>query len=74
MPKFKKRSIEVEAVQWFPEKKIDGVNIEDHSSKGYINTLEGKLYVSPGDWVVTGVKGEKYAVKPDIFEQTYIKS
>ena len=26
---------------------------------------------SPGDWIVTGVNGEKYPCKPDIFEKTY---
>lgn len=36
-----------------------------------IRTLEGDMRVSPGDWVITGVKGEKYACKPDIFEMTY---
>ena len=28
-------------------------------------------YVSPGDWIITGVKGERYSCKPDIFEMTY---
>lgn len=37
----------------------------------YINTLEGKHYISPGDWIITGVKGERYACKPDIFAMTY---
>jgi hypothetical protein len=37
-----------------------------------IDTLEGRaLLVSPGDWIITGVKGEKYPCKPDIFEATY---
>lgn len=36
-----------------------------------IRTLEGQLEVSPGDWIITGVKGEKYPCKPDIFEATY---
>jgi hypothetical protein len=46
-----------------------------------IRTLEGDLRVTPprmdginlinGSFVVTGVKGEKYAVRPDIFEATY---
>lgn len=39
--------------------------------KPYINTLEGKLYISPGDYIVIGINGERYPVKPDIFEQTY---
>lgn len=37
----------------------------------YINTLEGKHYVSPGDYIITGIKGERYPCKPDIFEETY---
>lgn len=36
-----------------------------------IKTLEGDLKVSPGDWIITGVQGEKYPCKPDIFEATY---
>jgi hypothetical protein len=36
-----------------------------------ITTLEGKMIVSPNDWVITGVKGEVYPCKPDIFEATY---
>lgn len=38
---------------------------------GWIDTLEGGHIVCPGDWVITGVKGEKYPCKPDIFEATY---
>jgi len=36
-----------------------------------IDTLEGPHYVIPGDWIITGVKGEHYPCKPDIFEMTY---
>lgn len=36
-----------------------------------IPTLEGDMRASTGDWIVTGVKGEQYPVKPDIFEATY---
>lgn len=38
---------------------------------GYMDTLEGGHTVCPKDWIITGVKGEKYPCKPDIFEQTY---
>ncbi len=38
---------------------------------GTIPTLEGNHIVCPGDWIIIGVKGEKYPCKPDIFEQTY---
>ena len=36
-----------------------------------IYTLEGPLYADPGDWVITGVNGEQYPCKPDIFSLTY---
>lgn len=42
--------------------------MDDH---GYIDTLEGGHTVCPGDWVITGVQGEKYPCKPDIFAATY---
>lgn len=37
----------------------------------YIKTLEGEMHASPGDWIITGVNGEQYPCKPDIFEKTY---
>ncbi len=36
-----------------------------------ISTLEGNMIAEPGDWIITGVKGEQYPCKPDIFEMTY---
>lgn len=36
-----------------------------------IETLEGVMHASIGDYIVTGIKGEKYPVKPDIFEKLY---
>lgn len=38
---------------------------------GRIKTLEGTMEVTPGDWVIRGVKGEFYPCKPDIFAETY---
>lgn len=38
---------------------------------GDINTLEGKMQISEGDYIIKGVKGEFYPCKPDIFEMTY---
>lgn len=37
----------------------------------YIQTLEGEMEASPGDWIIQGVSGELYPCKPDIFEKTY---
>jgi len=38
---------------------------------GWINTLEGGHIVTPGDWIATGVKGEHWPIKPDIFAASY---
>ena len=38
---------------------------------GVIETLDGLMVVEPGDWVITGVQGERYPCKPDIFAATY---
>ena len=36
-----------------------------------IETLEGGMTVSDGDYIIEGVDGEFYPCKPDIFEKTY---
>lgn len=36
-----------------------------------INTLEGVMRASDGDWIIRGVKGELYPCKPDVFAATY---
>ena len=47
-----------------------GIRMHEH---GWIDTLEDGHNVCPGDWIITGVKGERYPCKPDIFEATYEK-
>lgn len=44
---------------------------KDMHKHGWIDTLEGGHIVCPGDWIITGVKGEMYPCKPDIFTATY---
>jgi len=36
-----------------------------------VKTLEGAMQGQPGDWLITGVKGEQYFCKDDIFKRTY---
>jgi hypothetical protein len=36
-----------------------------------IPTLEGVMTASIGDWIIQGVKAERYPCKHDIFEATY---
>lgn len=37
----------------------------------YVQTLEGYMYASYGDYIIRGVDGEYYPCKPGIFEKTY---
>jgi hypothetical protein len=79
--KFIKKPIVIEATQWFKygdhpavKKRMigdEGKNTWTESETGWITTLEGGHVVTPGDWIITGVKGEHYPCKPDIFEMTY---
>lgn len=41
------------------------------SAHGWVDTLEDGHNVCPGDWIITGVQGEFYPCKPDIFAVTY---
>lgn len=38
---------------------------------GYVNTLEGGVYATYGDYIIKGVDGEFYPCKPSVFEKTY---
>ena len=55
--KFRKKPIVIEAYQTKEER--------------IIQTLEGPLRAAPGEWIITGIRGEQYPCKPDVFEKTY---
>ena len=55
--KFRKKPIVIEAYQ--TDKEL------------IVPTLEGSLRAAPGDWIITGIRGEQYPCKPDVFEKTY---
>ena len=69
--KFRKKPVEIEATQWFKIGDHPEVWQSHEPGLGVIHTLEGDHTVTPGDWIITGVKGEHYPCKPDIFEMTY---
>jgi hypothetical protein len=110
MPKFRKKPVEIDAVQWwkngdhpddhvgevlpdpisgrqytrqegavvryFRHPDYPGEQVHDRCSRtwddhGWIDTIEGGHTACPGDWIITGVQGELYPCKPDIFEATY---
>lgn len=59
-------------VRWAPGDN-QALNVFACFKRPAIRTLEGWHMVEPGDWIITGVKGEHYPCKPDIFELTYEK-
>jgi hypothetical protein len=75
MAKYRKKPVVIEAVQWFKHGDHPEVTLlpigGSNAGKGFIHTLEGGHVVTPGDWIITGVKGEQYPCKPDIFAATY---
>ena len=80
---FRKKPVVIQATQWFkdgdhpaviardPENPQDKTSFNVPDGHGWVPTLEGGHIVTPGDWIITGVKGEHYPCKPDIFEATY---
>jgi hypothetical protein len=67
---------EGDIVRYYHTPDIDGKTTCKHCGNvmhdhGWIDMLEGGHIVCPGDWIITGVKGEHYPCKPDIFESTY---
>lgn len=63
-------------VRYFRDPDIPGTKRCEHCNckmhdHGWIDTLEGGHIVCPGDWIITGVKGEKYPCKPDVFKKSY---
>lgn len=71
--KYRKKPVVIEAVQFNGCISIHPaiMRAPGENQPAYIETLEGRMIVSDGDYVITGVKGEVYPCKPDIFEMTY---
>lgn len=63
-------------VRYHRHPQVDGASECNHCGQtmhvhGWIDTPEGGHIVCPSDWIITGVRGEKYPCKPDIFDATY---
>jgi len=72
MGRYVKKQMVVEAVQWFGQGDHPAVLADsENDAIGYIDTPEGRLRVEPGTWIITGIAGESYPCKADIFEQIY---
>lgn len=73
--RYRKKPVEIDATQYLISgPHIDGLCYSPHEGTMggvHIHTLEGLMKVSHKDWIITGVQGEKYPCKHEIFEMTY---
>ena len=83
MTKFRKKPVVIEAVQFVDTDesilklselgldpvRIDYADLDNPILK--IETLEGMMIASEGNYIIKGVRGEFYPCKPDIFAETY---
>lgn len=77
--KVRKKPMIVEAIQFTGNNKFDicefvkgqkfDIEFDDEFIK--INTLEGTMIATKGNWIIKGIKGEVWPVREDIFNETY---
>ncbi|QRL10333.1 hypothetical protein [Bacillus velezensis] len=86
MAKYRKKSIEIEALKWggFTQGLVDNLRnfigddaykercfICPASNRLKITTPSSEVAVREGDYIIRGIEDEYYTCKPDIFEKTY---
>ena len=84
MGQYRKKPVVIEAIQWdgtnqgeiaefmkTPIRTKTSPEQGNPSGKITIETLEGDMTASIGDFIIKGIRGEFYPCKPDIFEKTY---
>lgn len=73
MSLYRTKPLTKQAVQWFPGFDHPAIVIGAHDSDEYpgLMTLNGFVPIRPGDYIVTGLKGEHYPCDPVVFDATY---
>lgn len=72
-----RKTATIKATQWFKMGDHPAVILKSapnrYADEGvpWVDTLEGGHVVTPGDWIATGVQGEHWPIKPDVFAATY---
>lgn len=82
---FRKKPVEIQAVQWTGENIEEMVTfvkddslyfaMDEHEqiTDLFITTLEGDMKANVGDWIICGLKGEYYPCSNEIFVMSYDK-
>lgn len=75
LARFRKIPVIIEATQFLKFGDHPAVVVDARSPTGYAmytpENTEIKHEVTLGDWIITGIAGEQYPCKPDIFARTY---
>ena len=79
--KYKTKPVEIEAEEFTLENKDRAFNFitcnhapawdDEGNPTMQIQTLEGTMTATLGDYIIKGLKGEFYPCKPDIFKMKY---
>lgn len=74
--RYRKKPVVIEATEFIKTLTMAdadalGVSFDEGLRRWVIPTLEGPMIVSYGDYIITGIQGERYPCKPDIFWKTY---
>ncbi len=75
---YRKKPVTIKAIQWTGNNHAEVNHFLNYKGNDnllnhhiVIETLEGNMFASVGDYIIQGVQGEYYPCKPDIFHQTY---
>lgn len=77
MAKYKKKPIIVDAIKYDKQhigKMLNFCGVLEynpHNNEYYVRTLEGRMKVNDGDYIIKGINGEFYPCRADIFLKTY---
>lgn len=82
--KYRTKSCEIEAIEFTRQNYNDVVGFTDNKAKDLIiercingkayckiETLEGDMVATEGDFIIKGLRGEFYPCKPDVFNKKY---
>lgn len=77
--KVRTKPVVVDAIQWLGAsisfdkvtEFMGGKHLRVMGSQLVVNTLDGDMLVSIGDYIIKGVRGEFYPCRKEIFEKNY---
>ena len=75
-----RKTATITAIQWFKMSDHPAVIMKSdpnrYADEGipWCPTLEGGHVVAAGDWIATGIQGEHWPIKPDVFAETYTEA